>query len=371
MSRGSSLRLLFTFPPCLFFSSCIEGHVKVIDFGTAKDILETDLNGPDFVGTAEYMCPSTVNSQASGVEADLWALGVILYQILFGYTPFAAHTPYLTFLRIKKGKVRLPAVAPEGVRELLDILLESNPVLRFQKATVDQPELVYEDYLGLKPPDADQPKEPGQESTVDATKQKDSQQRQQIATLASGTHASSSAEGLGSAILSKRVYKPPHYDTLRINPFFNNVPDIRYLGECPRELTVNAEILDWKTAHFLTANAPTYHTVVEGETPIGYSAKETSDRVEFLRSVHRRHAVRIEKLSELSIKAVAEACVKVAEETALLGGSRPDIPWIQVCGMNEYLTDFVPKLFKLDFIMSLILFHVFHFYSVIRPVEAS
>ena len=27
-----------------------EGHIKIIDFGTAKDLLQTDLNGPDFVG---------------------------------------------------------------------------------------------------------------------------------------------------------------------------------------------------------------------------------------------------------------------------------------------------------------------------------
>jgi len=50
------------------------GHLKVIDLGTAKDLLETDLNGPEFVGTAEYMSPSTVRSRPSGgigVEADL------------------------------------------------------------------------------------------------------------------------------------------------------------------------------------------------------------------------------------------------------------------------------------------------------------
>ncbi|CAM9676928.1 unnamed protein product, partial [Phaeothamnion confervicola] len=33
------------------------GHVKVVDFGTCKDLWETDLNGPEFVGTAQYMTP--------------------------------------------------------------------------------------------------------------------------------------------------------------------------------------------------------------------------------------------------------------------------------------------------------------------------
>ena len=50
------------------------GHLKIVDLGTAKDLLETDLNGPEFVGTAEYMSPSTVRSRGGGglgVEADL------------------------------------------------------------------------------------------------------------------------------------------------------------------------------------------------------------------------------------------------------------------------------------------------------------
>ena len=77
------------------------GHIRVIDLGTAKDIIDWDLNGPDFVGTAEYMSPATIDGKASGIESDLWALGIILYQLLLGSTPFAAPTPYLTFLKIK------------------------------------------------------------------------------------------------------------------------------------------------------------------------------------------------------------------------------------------------------------------------------
>lgn len=39
------------------------GHVKLVDFGTCKDLLETDLNGGEFVGTAQYMSPQAVASE--------------------------------------------------------------------------------------------------------------------------------------------------------------------------------------------------------------------------------------------------------------------------------------------------------------------
>ncbi len=83
------------------------GHVKVIDFGTAKDVIQVDLNGPEFVGTSEYMSPATVDGKLSGIEADLWALGIIIYQLIFGYTPFHAPTPYLSFLKIKRANLKV------------------------------------------------------------------------------------------------------------------------------------------------------------------------------------------------------------------------------------------------------------------------
>lgn len=86
------------------------GHLKIVDFGTAKDLLQTDLNGPEFVGTPEYMSPATVkNFRGRGdhywFDIDLWALGAVLYQMVLGHTPFHAASPYLIFLRIKRARL--------------------------------------------------------------------------------------------------------------------------------------------------------------------------------------------------------------------------------------------------------------------------
>ena len=63
-----------------------DGLLKVIDFGTAKDVIETNLNGPEFVGTGDFMSPECVNSNPScSFEMDLWSLGCIAYQVLSNY----------------------------------------------------------------------------------------------------------------------------------------------------------------------------------------------------------------------------------------------------------------------------------------------
>jgi serine/threonine protein kinase len=102
------------------------GHIKFVDFGTAKDLVQTDLNGPEFVGTPEYMSPSTVGSKTVGPEGDLWAMGIVFYQMLTGFTPFAAPSPYLSFLRTKRAALRVPDWASNGTIQLLRTLLNRN-----------------------------------------------------------------------------------------------------------------------------------------------------------------------------------------------------------------------------------------------------
>jgi hypothetical protein len=83
-------------------------QVVVIDLGTAKDLIQTDLNGPEFVGTPDFMSPEAVagnsvkQDDTVGAPADLWALGAILYILVTGKTPFWSPSPYLAFLRIKR-----------------------------------------------------------------------------------------------------------------------------------------------------------------------------------------------------------------------------------------------------------------------------
>ena len=112
--------------------------LKIIDFGTAKDLIQTDLNGPEFVGTPDYMSPTTVKGKnttpAESAAADLWALGIIIYQLLFGHPAFQAPSPYLTFLRIQRCNLKIPSFAPEPVKDILHTLLMKDNTLRMKNA---------------------------------------------------------------------------------------------------------------------------------------------------------------------------------------------------------------------------------------------
>ena len=64
------------------------GVVKIVDFGTCKDLNDASKNGPEFVGTPDYMSPEVVNNGAATPASDLWAFGCMLYQCAVGRTPF-------------------------------------------------------------------------------------------------------------------------------------------------------------------------------------------------------------------------------------------------------------------------------------------
>jgi hypothetical protein len=92
-------------------------NVVLIDFGTAKDLLLTDLNGPEFVGTPDFMSVEAVaeDGAPAGPTADLWALGCLTFVLQTGHTPYWSPSPYLAFLKIKRARKYFNVPRPGGI----------------------------------------------------------------------------------------------------------------------------------------------------------------------------------------------------------------------------------------------------------------
>lgn len=62
-----------------------DGHIKLTDFGLSKIMLDTSYT---FAGTPEYLAPEIILNQGYNQKVDIWALGVLCYELLSGKVPF-------------------------------------------------------------------------------------------------------------------------------------------------------------------------------------------------------------------------------------------------------------------------------------------
>jgi serine/threonine protein kinase len=84
-----------------------DGNVKVIDFGLAK-ILETNGETKSFCGTPEYLSPEMVRQEGHDKTVDWWALGILIYEMTIGVTPFFSKSRMALIKNIKEEVVLFP-----------------------------------------------------------------------------------------------------------------------------------------------------------------------------------------------------------------------------------------------------------------------
>jgi len=127
-----------------------DGTVKVLDFGLSK-ALDPRTSTPNLsqsptftspatqlgviLGTAAYMAPEQAKGRAVDKRADIWAFGVVLFEMLAGRSPFSGETTTEVLAHIVSRDPdwnELPADTPAGVRRLLKRCLERDPKIRLR-----------------------------------------------------------------------------------------------------------------------------------------------------------------------------------------------------------------------------------------------
>ncbi|CAE7392366.1 for [Symbiodinium natans] len=109
-----------------------EGYVKIIDFGVSKKLGDRESRTYTVVGTPHYMAPEVFQGKGYGVEVDLWSLGIMLFEFVCGYLPFASslNEPRQVCSAILRGKLKFPSAYKDEVgRDLIKGLL-TQPVLK-------------------------------------------------------------------------------------------------------------------------------------------------------------------------------------------------------------------------------------------------
>ena len=116
-----------------------EGEVKLADFGIAKAAEQSSITQVGSVlGTAAYLAPEQARGEEAGARADLYALGVVAYQLISGRLPYEASS--LTELALKQQQEvpasldsLVAAVTPE-LAEAIAIALALDPQDRYESA---------------------------------------------------------------------------------------------------------------------------------------------------------------------------------------------------------------------------------------------
>lgn len=117
-----------------------EGHVTLMDFGLVRAGEASGITrAGTILGTPEYMSPEQAQGQTIDLRTDIYSLGIVLYKMLSGNSPFARSTPYATLLaHINETLVFNGPLArlPREFKRVLHKALAKSPGDRYQSAGV-------------------------------------------------------------------------------------------------------------------------------------------------------------------------------------------------------------------------------------------
>ncbi|KAL5019132.1 hypothetical protein ScPMuIL_004854 [Solemya velum] len=108
-----------------------QGYAKLVDFGFAKKIGHGRKTWT-FCGTPEYVAPEIILNKGHDIAADIWSLGILMFELLTGSPPFSGPDPMKTYNVILKGidAIDFPRKITRNAQNVIKKLCRDNPTER-------------------------------------------------------------------------------------------------------------------------------------------------------------------------------------------------------------------------------------------------
>jgi serum/glucocorticoid-regulated kinase 2 len=104
-----------------------DGHIKLADFGLAKEGITDDGAATSFCGSPAYLSPEMLKNKSVGKAADVYGIGTVLFEMLVGQSPYYSDDIPKMYQNIKKAKLTFPRYVSESAKALILKLLNRDP----------------------------------------------------------------------------------------------------------------------------------------------------------------------------------------------------------------------------------------------------
>ncbi|CAF1198050.1 unnamed protein product [Rotaria sordida] len=105
-----------------------DGYLKLTDFRLAKVAHDRTFT---LCGTPEYLAPEIITGIGYNKSVDYWALGILIYELAAGFSPFQDEDPMKVYTNILRGTFNTPQHFSSDLTDLIHKLLQSRPANRY------------------------------------------------------------------------------------------------------------------------------------------------------------------------------------------------------------------------------------------------
>ena len=104
-----------------------DNHIKLADFGLAKEGVNDVQSSKSFVGSPAYLAPEMLMRKGVGKSADIYGIGAVLYEMICGTPPFFSNNIKILYKNISQSKLMLHDYFSDELKDLLSQLLCRDP----------------------------------------------------------------------------------------------------------------------------------------------------------------------------------------------------------------------------------------------------